>query len=330
MTRTVVITGASAGVGRAVAREFAREGARIGMIAREPDRLRDAADEVEALGGHAIALPCDVADADAVERAAAATESAFGPIDVWINCAMVTVLAPVVDTTAEEFRRVTEVTYLGVVHGTQAALRRMRPRNRGVIIQTGSALAFRSIPLQAPYCAAKHAIVGFTDSLRTELIHENSGVELCVVHLPGVNTPQFDWARNKMPQRAQPVPPVYQPEIPAEAIHFASLHPRRAIWVGSSTYEAILGQRVLSGYMDRMMAQTWDGQQTGEPARVRPDNLFEPVKGPYGAHGRFDDKAIETSPALWATEHRAGLGVTAGLALAAIGAGVGAMLMRRR
>ncbi|ESR26607.1 SDR family oxidoreductase [Lutibaculum baratangense] len=330
MPRTVVITGASAGVGRAVAREFAHEGANVGLIARDPERLEDAADEVRALGGNAIALPCDVADAAAVERAAVETERAFGPIDVWVNSAMVTVLAPVEDTTAEEFRRVTEVTYLGVVHGTQSALKRMRYQKWGTIIQVGSALAYRSIPLQAAYCAAKHAIVGFTDSLRSELIHQGANVAVTMVHLPAVNTPQFDWARNKMPGRAQPVPPVFQPEVAAEAIHFASLHPRREVWVGGSTYQAILGQQVMAGYLDRMLAGTWDGQQTQERAEVRADNLFEPVKGPYAAHGRFDDQASDFSPALWATEHRRTTGAAVGLALAAAGAGLAAVMMRRR
>lgn len=223
----VVITGASAGVGRAVARRFAADGANVGLIARGLDRLDVAARETETLGGKALALPADVADAEQIERAAESFERRFGPIDVWINCAMATLLAPVHETTAQEFRRVTEVTYLGCVNGTLAALRRMRGRDSGTIVQTGSALAYRSIPLQAAYCGAKHAIVGFTDSLRSELLHDNSRIRISVVHLPAINTPQFQWARNKMKKQAQPLPPIFQPEVAARAIHLAAYQPRR-------------------------------------------------------------------------------------------------------
>jgi NAD(P)-dependent dehydrogenase (short-subunit alcohol dehydrogenase family) len=321
-SQNIVITGASAGVGRAVVRRFARDGANIGLIARERTRLDEAASEVETLGGAAIALPADVADAEQVETAASLFEERFGPIDIWINCAMATVLAPVYETTPEEFRRVTEVTYLGCVHGTLAALARMRRLGRGTIVQVGSALAYRSIPLQAPYCAAKHAIVGFTDSLRSELIHERSPIKLTVVHLPGVNTPQFEWARNKMPNRPQPVPPIFQPEVAADGIHYAALHPRRELWVGRSSYMVILGQKLFPGYLDRKMARAaFGGQQTDEPAEQRPDNLFDPVPGAYDAHGRFDRRATSVSPALWLAEHRNGVASMLGLvALGAIAA----------
>lgn len=323
MSRTrplnVVITGASAGVGRAVARRFARDGAKLGLIARDESRLARAVTEVEKLGGYAVALPADVADAAQVEEAAERFTHSVGPIDIWINGAMVTVLARVDDITPEEYRRVTEVTYLGCVHGTLAALKRMRGQGWGTIVQVGSALAYRSIPLQAPYCAAKHAIVGFTDSLRSELIHDRQPIKLTVVHLPGVNTPQFEWARNKMPHRAQPVPPIFQPEVAAEGIHYAALNPRRELWVGRSSYMTILGQRLVPGYLDRMLARAaFSGQQTSEPAEDRPDNLFEPVAGDYGARGRFDSRATTRSPALWLAENRST--VASALGLVAVGA----------
>src|SRR5438093_3561576 len=238
--RVVVITGASAGVGRAVACEFAKQGARIGLIARGVDRLNAAKKEIEELGGEALVLPLDVADADAIDRAAQQVEETFGPIDIWVNNAMVTVFAPIKDLTADEIKRVTEVTYLGVVYGTMAALRRMLPRDRGTIVQVGSALAYRGIPLQSAYCAAKHAIDGFMDSLRCELIHDGSGVHVTMVHLPALNTPQFRWVKSRLPRKAQPVPPIYQPEVAAEAIHWAAHHRRRELWVGAPTVQAIL------------------------------------------------------------------------------------------
>jgi NAD(P)-dependent dehydrogenase (short-subunit alcohol dehydrogenase family) len=320
--RNVIVTGASAGVGRAVVRRFARDGANVGLIARDRARLEDAVREVEELGGTAMALPADVADPVQVENAASLFEERIGPIDIWINGAMVTVLARVHETTPAEFRRVTEVTYLGCVHGTLAALKRMRRQGWGTIVQVGSALAYRSIPLQAPYCAAKHAIVGFTDSLRSELIHERSPIKLTVVHLPGVNTPQFEWARNKMPHRPQPVPPIFQPEVAADGIHYAALHPRREFWVGRSSYLAIIGQKIFPGYLDHKMARAaFGGQQTDEPAEDRPDNLFDPVAGDFGAHGRFDRRATSVSPALWLTEHRSAAASALGLvALGAIAA----------
>jgi short-subunit dehydrogenase len=319
--QVVVITGASAGVGRATARRFAREGARIGLIARDEARLNRTAQEVAQLGGRALVLPLDVADAQAVEQAAERVEAELGPIDVWINSAMLTVFAPVAELTPDEVRRVTEVTYLGYVNGTMAALRRMRARDRGTIVEAGSALAYRSIPLQAAYCGAKHAVVGFTDSLRSELIHDGSKVQVTVVHLPALNTPQFDWARNKMPLKVQPVPPIFQPEVAAEALHFAARHPRRELWVGHSSVMAILAQRLFPGLLDRYLAYSaYKGQQDEEPALSGPDNLFEPVKGDFAAHGRFDDRASATSPQLWAAEHRRTL-IGAGLILALGGLG---------
>lgn len=320
----VVITGASAGVGRSTARCFAeRDGANIGLIARGQGRLEKTAEEVRALGGTPLVLSCDVSDWAAVDEAARRMEQRFGPIDVWINCAMVTILAPFDRIEPEEFRRVTEVTYLGYVHGTLAALRRMRERDRGVIVQVGSALAYRSIPLQSAYCGAKHAIVGFTDSIRSELIHDGSGVEISAVHLPAVNTPQFDWMRNRMPNRPQPLPPIYQPEVPADAIHHVAHHPRRELWVGRTAVMTILAQKLAPELLDRKLAEAaYSGQQTGEPATEGSDNLFDTVKGDYAAHGRFDERATDFAPALTAAKHRsgaavAGLAALGGLALAA-------------
>lgn len=321
MPQTIVITGASAGVGRATARRFAADGARIGLIARDPGRLEETAAEVVALGGEAVVCPADVADAEAVERAADLVEQAFGPIDVWINGAMATVFGPFLEVTPEEYRRATEVTYLGFVNGTRAALRRMQPRNRGLVLQIGSALAYRSIPLQAAYCGAKHAIVGFTDSLRSELLHEGSAVELVVVHLPGMNTPQFEWSRNKLGERPQPVPPIYQPSVAAEAIRYAVEHPRRELWLGWATLKTILGQRVAPGLLDRLLAgQAYEGQLTGEKEHGRPDNLFSPVEGRFAARGRFNDRARDGSGELWLVEHQRELAV-AGAAAAGLLAG---------
>ncbi len=291
--KVVAITGASAGVGRATVRRFAREGACIGLMARGRERLDEAAAEVEELGGKALALPLDVADAEALEDAADRIESHFGPLELWVNNAMATVFAPVRDTTPEEFRRATEVTYLGAVWGTMAALRRMQPRDRGTIVQVGSALAYRSIPLQAPYCGAKHAIRGFTESLRTELLHEGSNVHLTIVELPAHNTPQFRWSRAKMPRQPQPVPPIFQPELAAEAIHYAATQKRRELVVGWPTLKAIYGEKVAPGLLDRFLARNgYDAQQTDEPLDgERPGNLFEPVAGDFSAHGPFDDEA---------------------------------------
>jgi NAD(P)-dependent dehydrogenase (short-subunit alcohol dehydrogenase family) len=330
MSRTLVIVGASAGVGRATARRFAAEGNSIGLIARDPERLRHARHEVEQAGGRALVCPADASDAAALDEAAGAVERAFGPVDIWINCAMVTVFGRFADLTPEEFRRVTEVTYLGYVYGTMAALRRMRPRNRGTIIQVGSALAYRSIPLQSAYCGAKHGIVGFTDSLRSELIHEGSSIRLTVVHLPAVNTPQFDWARNKLRERPQPLPPIFQPEVAADAIHFAAEHPRREFWLGWPTVKAIVGQRLWPGLMDVVLARmAYSGQKSGEPALDRPDNLMRTVPRNVGAHGRFDDRASPTSSELWLIKHGRGLACT--IAVAALAGTFGwAMIGRQR
>jgi NAD(P)-dependent dehydrogenase (short-subunit alcohol dehydrogenase family) len=292
----VVVTGASAGVGRATARAFARAGADLALLGRGEDGLEAARREAEEAGASAIALPADVADPDQVEAAAKKAEAELGPIDVWVNNAMATIFARVIDISPQEFRRTTEVTYLGTVYGTMAALQRMRPRNRGTIVQVGSALAYRAIPLQAAYCGAKHAIRGFTDSLRCELMHEQSDVRLTMIQLPALNTPQFDWARSHMPRRAQPVPPIYQPEIAAEAIVFAARHPRREMYVGGSTVLAIAGQRIAPWLGDRYLARTGvDSQQTDEPERERPDNLFEAVPGDHGARGRFTARSKERS-----------------------------------
>src|SRR4051812_37145552 len=291
--KVVVVTGASAGVGRTVVAEFARRGARVGLIARGRERLEAAKSQVEAAGGTALVLPADVAHAPEVELAAERVEKELGPIDVWVNNAMTTIFAPFSEITPEEFQRATEVTYLGQVYGTMAALKRMKARNRGAIVQVGSALAYRSIPLQAAYCGAKHAIVGFTDSLRSELLHDRSGIDLTVVHLPAVNTPQFDWARTHMATEPRPVPPVVQPERIAEAVLKAVRHPRREYWVGWSTVQAILGTMAAPGILDRYLASKgYETEDTGRPVSPdRRDNLFEPVTGLHRAHGSFDDEA---------------------------------------
>ena len=274
--RVVVVTGASAGVGRATVRAFAGEGAYVGLIARDTEGLHAAAGEAAELGGKGVAVPADVADADQVEAAAARIENELGPIDVWVNNAMTTVFAPVAETTPAEFKRATEVTYLGTVYGTMAALRRMLPRNAGRIIQVGSALAYRSIPLQAAYCGAKHAIAGFTDSLRSELVHDNRKIHLTMVQLPAMNTPQFTWCRSKMPRRPQPVPPIFQPEVAAERIVWASHHQRREVFVGGSTVLAIEANKIAPALADYYLGRTgFDSQQTQEPAaKDRPDNLI--------------------------------------------------------
>lgn len=311
----VVITGASAGVGRATAIEFARHGARVALLARGRPGLEGARRDVEAAGGQALVIQVDVADPDGVEAAAAAVEDAWGPIDVWVNNAMTAVFAPVRETRPEEFRRVTEVTYLGQVHGTLAALRRMLPRDHGSIVLVGSALAYRGIPLQAAYCGAKHAIQGFADSLRSELLHEGSNVRLTMVQLPALNTPQFDQVRSRMESRAKPVPPIFQPEVAARAIRWAAHHDRREIYVGFSTFRAVVGNKAAPGLGDRFLARNgFQAQQTGEPEDPeRRDNLWEPVPVDFGPHGRFDDEARDRSGWLWVTTHRRGL--TAGTLL---------------
>lgn len=306
--KVIVITGASGGVGRAAAIAFAKRGASIGLLARGQVGLEGARRDVEAAGGQGLVVPTDVSDPDQVEAAAETVEREFGPIDVWVNVAMATVFAPVERVEAAEYRRVTEVTYLGYVYGTLAALRRMKPRDRGTIIQVGSALAYRSIPLQSAYCAAKAAIRGFTDSLRSELIHDRSQVHITMVQMPGLNTPQFEWGRSKMPGRARPVAPVYQPEVAAGAIVWSADHRRRELWVGASTVSAILGQRMAPALGDRFAAwKAYDGQQTDEPENPsRTDNLWEPVDSQrdFGPHGPFDNEARRRSVQLWGVTHR--------------------------
>jgi NAD(P)-dependent dehydrogenase (short-subunit alcohol dehydrogenase family) len=323
-SKVVVITGASAGVGRATAHEFASEGARIGLIARGRAGLEAARKEVEERGGEALVLPADVAHAAAIETAAAQVEEKFGPIDVWVNNAMASVFSPIKEMTAEEFKRVTEVTYLGYVYGTLAALKRMLPRDRGVIIQVGSALAYRGIPLQAAYCAAKHAIQGFCDSLRCELIHDNSNVRVTMIQMPALNTPQFEWVRSRLPHKAQPVPPIYQPEVAAQAIVYASHHPRREIYVGIPTVEAIVGNKVVAGLLDHYLGRNgFDAQQTSQEENGnRPDNLWEPLDEgeDHGTHGTFDLRARSWSPQLWTDLHRGWLALaTAGVAAGILG-----------
>ena len=295
--KVVVVTGATAGVGRAVVTEFARQGAHIGLIARGRDRLEATKREVEELGGKALALPTDVADAQQVEEAAERVEQELGPIDIWVNDAMTTIFAPFLQITPEEFKRATEVTYLGQVYGTMAALKRMHARNRGTIVQVGSALAYRSIPLQSAYCGAKHAIVGFTDSIRSELIHDNSAVHITAVMLPAMNTPQFSWCRTRLPRHPQPVPPIFEPEVAARAIVWASTHKRREVYVGFPTVKAIYGNELAPSFADHYLAKhAFSGQQTSEPVSPdRPDNLFEPVQGDYAAHGIFGDRAKSIS-----------------------------------
>lgn len=317
--KIVVVTGASAGVGRAIVRRFAAEGANLGLIARGLDGLDAARLEVESAGGRALVLPLDVADAAAVEAAAERVERELGPIDVWVNDAMVSVFAPIVDTTPEEFRRVTEVTYLGYVHGTLAALKRMRTRDRGTIVQIGSALAYRSIPLQAAYCAAKHAVRGFTESLRTELLHDKSHVHVTEVQLPAVNTPQFAWSRAKLPNEPQPVPPIFQPELVADAVVFAARHKRREIQLAWPAMKAIAGEKIAPGFADHYLARNgYEAQQTDEPLHEpRPDDLYDPVPGDHGAHGSFDAQAKGWSAAWWLTKHRTAIfGVAAALVAA--------------
>ena len=302
----VAITGASAGVGRATARAFARDGADVGLIARGRERLESARREVEELGRGAAVAEADVADAAQVEAAAQQIEDELGPIDIWVNNAMTTVFAPVSDTTPDEFRRATEVTYLGSVWGTMSALRRMRPRDSGVIVQVGSALAYRGIPLQAAYCGSKHALQGFLESLRAELLHEDSNVHLTMVQLPALNTPQFTWSRAKLPRSPQPVPPIFQPEVAADAIVWAASHPRRELMVGWPTVKAIVGNALVPGIADRYLARNgFDAQQTDEPVDPdRADNLFEPVPGDQGAHGPFDDQSRARSFQLPLAKHR--------------------------
>ena len=302
----VVITGASAGIGRATARRFARDGARIGLLARGIEGLEGARQDVKALGGEALAIPTDVASPKQVEAAASMVEERFGPIDIWINNAMVSVFSPVKEMQAEEYQRVTEVTYLGYVYGTLSALKRMVPRDHGTIVQVGSALAFRGIPLQSAYCGAKHAVQGFTESVRTELLHDHSNVWVTMVHLPASNTPQFNWVKTRLPRKPQPYPPVFQPEVPAEAIYYAAHHRSREMFVGWPTLKTVLGNRLMPGYVDRVLADTgYEGQQyDGLVEPDRQDNLWNPVPMDFGAHGDFDARAKTSSWLLWADMHK--------------------------
>ena len=327
----VVITGASAGVGRAAVRAFAGKGYDVALIARGEAGLNGAAADVRAAGRRALVLPLDVADSGAVEAAAGRVEEELGEIDVWVNNAMASVFSPVSEMRPEEYARVTQVTYLGYVHGTLAAYRRMAQRDSGVIVQVGSALAYRSIPLQSAYCASKHAVAGFTDSLRCELFHDRSHVKVTMVNMPALNTPQFDWVRSRLSGRGQPVPPIFNPEVAARAIVFAAEHPRRELQVGRSTYLAIWGQKFAPGFLDRYLGKTgYAAQQTDQPEDPeRPDNLHTPLDADidHGAHGRFDDRAASRSPALRLALHP---GLVLAGALAASGATALGLVARHR
>jgi NAD(P)-dependent dehydrogenase (short-subunit alcohol dehydrogenase family) len=328
MTQTVVITGASAGIARATARLYGERGASVGLIARGQAGLDGAAADVERAGGTALAVTADMADYGQVDAAASRIEDALGPIDVWINVAFTSVFAPFAELTPDEFRRVTDVSYLGFVHGTMAALERMRPRDHGTIVQVGSALSQRSIPLQSAYCGAKHAINGFTSSLRCELLHEGSHVHVTLVQMPAVNTPQFSWVRSRLPGKPQPVPPIYQPEVAARAVVFAADHPRRReYWVGASTAATLTANKVAPALLDRYLARTgYQAQQTSQPDEPgRPDNLLQPVDGPagtdHGAHGSFDARSHSRSAQLWISQHPAAAALVA-CGTAAAGAAV--------
>ena len=322
--RIAVVTGASSGVGRAIARTFGDEGARVALIARNLDGLEAAARELRERNVGALVLPLDVSDAKAVDEAAQRVVDEWGAIDIWVNDAMVSVFSPISEMNAEEFRRVMDVNYLGYVHGTLAALRHMRPRNSGVLVQIGSALAYRSIPLQSAYCASKAAIRGFTDSLRSELIRERSRVSVTMLQLPAVNTPQFEVVRNRLPEHPQPVPPIYQPEVIAKAAVHAVLKPRREMWIGWSTTKAIIGQRFIPGFLDRYLStRAWETQETrdlpaGHPLKHERDNVDSPIPGDRGAHGPFDSKARTFSPKLWARTHRGWLALAGALVAASI------------
>ncbi|HEU4622535.1 MAG TPA: SDR family oxidoreductase [Burkholderiaceae bacterium] len=325
-SRIAVVTGASAGIGRAVAKEFARHGWRVVLLARGSEGLQGAADEVRRLGGEALTIEVDVADHAQVEAATAQVEAHWGAIDVWVNDAMATIFAPALDIAPADFERATQVTYLGAVWGTLAALKRMKPRDHGTIVQIGSALAYRSIPLQAPYCGAKAALRGFTDSIRCELAHDKSRVHVTMVQLSAFNTPQFEWGRTTMHKRPRPMGKIFQPEVAARAVYWSATHRRRELWVGWPAVKAILGTRVIPGILDRWLGTTAvDGQHTNEPLPLnRRDNLWTPVPGDFGAHGRFDAQAVGFSAQLWLTTHR--WAMVAGIAvLIALGLVLGAM-----
>ena len=306
-----VVTGAGAGVGRATALAFAKRGYDVVLLSRDPQRLASLAAEIKAIGQRALPLPTDVASAEQVEAAATRTERELGPIEVWVNVAMATVFAPVLKLTPAEVRRATEVTYLGQVHGMMSALSRMRGRNRGSIVNVGSALSYRSVPLQAAYCGAKAAIRGFTDSLRSELIHDRLDIGLTMVHLPAMNTPQFDWSLNKMHHMAKPIAPIFQPEVAADAICYAATRRRRELWVGFSTVKAILANRIAPGLLDRLMARSgYSGQLSDTPLPMNATgNLYDPAPGHASAHGRFDERAQSVSWQALADRHRAAVGV---------------------
>lgn len=320
MTKIVVVTGAGAGVGRATALEFARHGYDVALLSRDPERLESLTTEVRALGRRAVAIPTDVAMAEQVEAAATRVEDELGPIDIWVNVAMATVFAPVSELTAQEVLRATEVTYLGQVYGMMAALKRMRVRKHGSIVNVGSALAYRSVPLQSAYCGAKAAIRGFTDSLRSEIMHDRLHIRLTMVQLPALNTPQFDWALNKMGKKAQPVPPIFEPEVAARAIHFAATHRRREVWVGYSSVQAIIANRIAPGLLDRYLAKKgYSAQLSKVPLPCpAPANLFHPVRGHHTAHGRFGARASAISVQMFTDRHRqvVVLGVAAAAVLA--------------
>jgi NAD(P)-dependent dehydrogenase (short-subunit alcohol dehydrogenase family) len=322
-SKVVVVTGASGGVGRAVARAFAARGDRVALLARESPGLHAAADEARAAGGQALAIPVDVSQHEQVLGAADRVDAELGPIDVWVNDAMTSVFAPFVEIRPEEYLRVTEVTYLGFVYGTLAALRSMVPRQHGVIVQVGSALGYRGIPLQSAYCGAKHAIVGFTASVRTELLHERSPVKISMVQMPAMNTPQFEWVRTRLPNHPQPVPPIYQPEVAARAVVYASEHPdRRNYFVGASTSLTVMANKFVPGLLDRYLAKTgYSSQQMPDTpvAPDRPDNLYTPVAGHHATHGRFDERAHDRNPQFWISTHRAGV-LASAAALGAAGA----------
>lgn len=319
--QTVVITGASAGVGRAAARAFARSGANVGLLARASDGLKAARAEIEGMGRLALDLPTDVADPEQLETAATAIEDELGPIDVWVNNAMVSVFAPFSQMAPEDFKRVTEVTYLGCVYGTMSALRRMVTRDRGSIVQVGSALAYRGIPLQSAYCGAKHALQGFTESVRCELFHDKSNITITMVQLPALNTPQFHWVKTSFDKHPQPVPPIYRPELAAEAIVWAAQNRRREVNVGGMTTATILADKAAPARLDRYLGRTgYDSQQADWPIEPdRPDNLWEPVPGDHGAHGEFDRKAHARSLQWWLTTHRKLIVVGGVLAALAMG-----------
>jgi NAD(P)-dependent dehydrogenase (short-subunit alcohol dehydrogenase family) len=324
MEGIALVTGASAGVGRATVRRLAADGYDLGLVARGREALEATRAEVERLGRRALVLPTDVADESQLEQAAERSESELGPIDVWVNNAMTTVFAPFMEIEPDEFRRVTEVTYLGVVWGTRAALKRMLPRDRGSIVLVGSALAYRGIPLQSGYCGAKHAIKGFFESVRSELIHDGSSVRVSIVELPGLNTPQFDHCRTRLPKQPQPVPPIYEPEVAADAIAWAARSGDREVYVAAPTWKTILGERIAPPLVDRYVAkQAWDGQLADQPVNGdRPDNLFDPVEGDRGAHGRFEKGTRTRSPLLWLGKHRKAIGAAAIAGAGAVAAAV--------